>query len=84
MGLDIAAIQKQLGSGSLTSKAAVSNSNGSNGGSNGSTDYSQLQTHGYSLQEVAAGQAAKARCLQAMAGGAHTQTMTLACPWFSY
>jgi hypothetical protein len=75
MGLDIAAIQKQLSAGSLTSKAAVSSSNGSNGssGSNASsTDYSQLQTHGYCLQEAAAGQAAKARCLQAVAGGAHT------------
>lgn len=66
MGLDTAAIQQQLASGSLTRKAAASGSG--NGGGNAGADYTQLQTHGYCLQEVAAGQAAKARCLQAMAG----------------
>lgn len=62
MGLDVKAIQQQLSSGSLTSKAAAQTAASSD------LDYTQLQTHGYCAQEVAAGQAAKARCLQAMAG----------------
>jgi len=61
MGLDVKAIQQQLSSGSLTSKAAQS-------AASSGLDYTQLPTHGYCAQEVAAGQAAKARCLQAMAG----------------
>lgn len=73
MGLDVAAIQQQLKSGSVTSKASQAAHNGSNDTSNSrdgsaKVDYTQLQTHGYCPQEVAAGLAAKARCMQAMAG----------------
>jgi hypothetical protein len=56
MGLDPAAIKQQLSSGSATSKVQ------------GSSAPEPLQTNGYCAQEVAAGEAAKARCLQAMAG----------------
>jgi 2-polyprenyl-6-methoxyphenol hydroxylase-like FAD-dependent oxidoreductase len=63
MGLDVTAIQQQLSSGSITNKAARDTHT-----NNTLQDYTQLQTHGYCAQEVAAGQAAKARCLQAMAG----------------
>lgn len=64
MGLDVPAIQQQLSSGSLTSKAARATPTDMSN----SPDFTQLQTHGYCAQEVAAGQAAKARCLQAMSG----------------
>lgn len=72
MGLDIKAIQQQLSSGSLTSKAKTKTASTSNTTSTTSSspafDFTKMQTHGYCPQEVAAGQAAKARCLQAMAG----------------
>jgi hypothetical protein len=67
MGLDPAAIQQQLKSGSTTSKASLASSSSSSS-SSANVDFTQLQTHGYCPQEVAAGMAAKARCMQAMAG----------------
>lgn len=68
MGLDVAAIQQHLSSGSLTSKATKATPTPTPTDMPTSPDFTQLQTHGYCTQEVAAGQAAKARCLQAMAG----------------